>query len=257
MILVSELLSKPVISLYGASQVGIAANIIFDKKLKKAKFIKLFCDDEQDTEVLYIDIKHIKNLASDALAVSNKDKLLQEWAFIFDGTTNPINSSVYNIEGRLIGYIKDIELDNNTVVSLILNTNDKLLVANIVAISNDNIIYNDTDKPFKIAGPKKPKVPRNTASNQFVEVHEVQSQIDNDISLPKLVSPDNTQVSRSPASPDKINNLYSFLLGKILSKPLLDDNQKIIAHKFSTITEDTISLAKTHGRLVQLALYAD
>jgi len=196
MMKVSELLGKPIISLYGAISLGSAADIIFDSKLKKAKFIKVYSVDD---ETFYINICNIKSLATDALAIANSNKLLHKNEFSFDnGTNNPINSSVYSVDGKLIGTVKDIIL-NKTTVETILTDDKELTANNIVAISDGIIVYNDTNRPFRATAPRK--------TNSKLEIDNC-----SDVALPKLV-----RIKQPFISNPNLSTLYGFLLGKINS----------------------------------------
>ncbi|MCL2798609.1 MAG: hypothetical protein FWD58_11295, partial [Firmicutes bacterium] len=76
-------------------------------------------------------------------------------------------------------------------------------------------------------------------------------------SLPFRVPPENTQVSRTPQKEPPGTLPYAFLLGRVLSRPICADGGTLLAAAGSVISEKTIQAAKSCGKLVHLALYAD
>jgi len=282
---VSELLGKPVISLLNAETLGIAGDIVFDSKMLTAKAIKILQDDnDNETETLYIELKHIKDLLLDALCITHKKLTKSEWHGNRLDAKNPINASCYNQDGKKLGTVRDVVLDDFKVTEIVIEeteTNNFIILtpATLLSHSKDNLIFNDTGKPIKIIAPKKATFPKskNKSTPISVKLHSVPKTTtipaidrthnfqtlnnDNsqppDIQYPTKVPQENTMVYRSPASIDTLAGVYAFLLGKTLSRSIKDNNDNIIAQPQSIITQETIELAKNNSKLIQLALYAD
>lgn len=64
---ISELISKPVISLYNCKLEGIVENIIFNKYNKVVKYFIVF--NEEDDVKYILDVKDIQNTKSDAITI--------------------------------------------------------------------------------------------------------------------------------------------------------------------------------------------
>ena len=174
MIKISDFLGKPVLALYDAQTIGTATDILFDSKLKKAKCIKVF-QDEDDTlpETLYIPLRSVKDLLSDTLAIASRHHTQNAWALPVTATsTNPINSSCYNQDGKLLGIVRDILLTDGNVTAIIVD-NKQYTPLTLLSQSSTALIFNDTGKPIKLKAPKKIKVPSvDTTRTSSVKVHE-------------------------------------------------------------------------------------
>lgn len=77
------------------------------------------------------------------------------------------------------------------------------------------------------------------------------------IECPSKVDESNTQVLKSPTQKITSNDIYAFLVGKITSRDISNDDKQVIVKANTTISFDTINIAKASNKLVQLALYSD
>ena len=257
MIKVSELLGKNVIALHGAQLVGTASNLIFDKKLQKVKYINVLRDLEpQSLESAFVAIKSIKDLNADALAINNTNAVLDKIMASNNSANSPINSLAFNQDGRALGRVSDIELDGIEVINIVID-GLKLHPKKILSNSDSILIFNDTNKNIKLIAPKKTAAVKSVSVLADEPIQKNCADKTIDIEYPTRVPSDKTFVSRSPASKDSLARVYGFLLGKTLARHLYDDKMGLIAKQHSTITLDTIESAKSHSKMVQLALYAD
>lgn len=75
------------------------------------------------------------------------------------------------------------------------------------------------------------------------------------VETPSKIPYDSTDVRRSPA-PKQEKVKYSFLLGKRLERDIFTNDGKLLLAKDELITDATIQKAKTHDKLVLLALHS-
>jgi uncharacterized protein YrrD len=270
---VSELLGKPVIALSGAEYIGTAIDIVFDTKTRTAKFLKICCDDDAEPEFQFIELRHARNLAADAIMITGRHLVKYAWNQSAASAPNPINCVCYNQDGKLLGTVRDVYLENSAVKSLLIN-DAELKPALILSQSHQYLIINDTKKPVAIKKPKPLSVPK-VSKNQIVKIHETVPGVESpaytadptpalsvsdnkEIPYPVRVPPAQTSVSRSPAPQESPgNNVYAFLIGKTVSREIRDDNGKVIIKAGKTIDDEAVAGARLCGKLVQLALYAD
>lgn len=273
MIRVSELLSKRLIALSTAEIIGTVSNIIFDEKLTKGLILKIYNDDGDDVSISYADLKKVKSFEEDACTVKDKSAIMYEWNSSIPPFNNPINCECYNQDGKVLGIVKDLILEENKVQSIIVG-NTEFKPGELLSYSDQLLIINDTGKPYKL--PKnKIKIPKSDAPlNRKIVVHslsenqpatgvktfdsadktEKPEEVKTDIALPHKMPPLG-QVSPMPA--ENAQTPYSFLLGKTVSKDIFSDNGIIIIEDKSLVTSQIILAAKKAGKLVQLALHAE
>ena len=99
---VSELLSKPLITLSDAKDAGTVCNIFFDKTLRRGRYVELFSEDETAPEQRYVALDRIR-LGADAAVVSHEGVIKAGWSTPADDyAPTPINRTAYNLDGGMI-----------------------------------------------------------------------------------------------------------------------------------------------------------
>lgn len=131
------------------------------------------------------------------------------------GLKCPINSYAFNQDGKLLGKVTDVVMDGVKTQSVILN--NTVIEANKLLSAGSVLIVNDSGKPVRFKQTKRTPAQKPIPQKRF-----------------------------APS--------YDFLLGKKLQRTITASDGKIIARAGEKITGDTISLAKTEGKLVILAL---
>lgn len=260
MLKVSEILSKPIISLYEAKNVGIISNIFFDKKMQTAKYLVIYSDNDDDINEKFIAFKEISALESDAATVKNLSKIVSRFSIAPTYSINPMNLKVFNHEGKEIGKITDIEIEGNKIINL--NLGDKKYPPSMVLSKSDEIIViNDSGQPIKLSPPARI---RKTAADKKRNVTITAADKDNtiiatdnlkDINLPYRVLPENTSVATPPAGITKKQG-YTFLLEKVMTRTIFSDTGEMIAEKDAAINPEIIEKAISAGKLVHLALHS-
>lgn len=144
----SDFLSKPLISLANASFEGTIIGVLCDRKLKSIEYLVILLENEVLDERKYVSVRYVKNTTENSATVSNN--LCIKSAEEVDTerfTENPINSSVYDSDGLLIGRLCDLLFSDTTKQILQLDVEGKLVEATSVAsTSHDIIIINNNPK---------------------------------------------------------------------------------------------------------------
>ena len=287
MIKLSDLLSKRLIILNEARVAGIIEDVVFNDALTAARLVKIYDDGGDDAETKYAEFKKLLSLSSDACTLSDKSYLLTLGASE-EVRNNPTGSEVFNQDGKLLGRVSDVILSDNKVQSLLVGEKE-LEPSTILSRSKNLIIVNDTDKKIKLFRKKPLTVPKpEKAGSAKVSVHAATSpavtvappttsaaeiataetataksiaptsttETEKTIQLPTKMPPENTLVTRTPSKEESASS-YKFLIGKTLSKDIAADNGVIILRKEAVITDEVIASARSHNKLVQLALHAE
>lgn len=162
----TELLGKPVLSLYESVTQGVVKDALFDKNFKRLKYLVLFDDNEFQEEKL-IGINEIYSNGKNAIIIKN-DACVDCVAKIVDEITNPINNLVYTTLGSLLGTATDIIFDEKYYIKkIVLNTGTEIDIENIVTSGKDAMFVQDQDNIVKLCSFKKKAVSNPTSNNQI------------------------------------------------------------------------------------------
>lgn len=233
---VSELLSKPLITLSDAKYAGTVNNIYFDKALKRGRCVELFCEDETAPEQRYVDLKKVTP-GTDAAVITHEGLLVPARG---EGAANPINCAAYNIDGKSLGRVTDVLMDGVTVTGFEVDGN-VFGADTLVSYSDRLLIFNDTGKPFRPVRPPKPRIP--------AAAEDIPVTVTATVALPEKLT---AAASALPAE----RSDYKFLLGKRTVKNILSPEGNVIVPADSVVTAELIDKVRAAGKLVQLALNA-
>ena len=173
MIQLSELIGKELICLKTASAVGTIGNVVFDKRLRTAKYLQILNGGDTEPEVQYAELRRVKGLTSDACTVNYTSSVFCRWNRPFAGVVSPINCACFNQDGRLLGRVRDIFLEpDSKAVTTILVDETEYSPCRLLSYSDQMLILNDSGKPIRLAAPKTQRVPKVTKSEVRVKVHE-------------------------------------------------------------------------------------
>lgn len=242
---ISELIGKQAITLVDASRQGIVLGVCFDKAIKKLKGFFLLSED--DETIYFVEYRYFSSLFGDAVVVRSDLDLSPESKA--RGASSPINLPAYNQNGKFLGNIRDINLEENRVISFVTD-NQEIPAGTILSYSDALIIFNDTKDVIKLRRPARKKE----------IIIETQGEPANQETLPppaKAVAPQRVSANRQESSniPSEMSR-YSFLLGKRLKRSIYSNDGKLIARENELVTERTIKFAKEHGKLVAIALHS-
>ena len=269
---VTDFLSKPVLSLYESTTEGIVKDLIFDKNFKKLKYIVLFTDNDLEDEKI-INVSDIYSYGENALVIKN-NSCLDLKVNLVDELSNPINNFVYTTFGKLVGTVKDVNIDDkNNVVSVVL-TDDKIIeLEKIVTSGKDAMFIQDKQKEVKLCNFKKRQIVNNV-ENKLIKVEALNNteivtteQSEENIQSNEPETPiNNVEVEPIKPKPKRMlneNNLpkrtstkNNFLIGRKVEKNIYSFNHELIIRKNTKITEKTIVKAKSHSKLKELTLYS-
>lgn len=232
----SELLQKPILSLYEGELLGNINKIFFDKSKKKITSFEIL-NDEDIVYTLYP--KFIYTIGKHAITIKNKQNLILA---INDGTNNnlllPIDVKVYSLQGEYLGVAKDYSLnDKYQIENLILDNQQLISINDLASCSNNSIVVYYSEQHISIKSFRY-RIKNNSSQNTKVKI------------LPKLFS------SFNKISPNPSNKQQNLIVGRICTKDILDNQQNIIIKQNSTITEQILALASSKNKLQELMKYS-
>jgi|GEM_PF-4135323 len=127
----SDIVSKRIVCLGKAKELGMVLSITVDDKLRRVKQLITADQDEEDG---YLALRYA-HFGKDVIFTVNKELDYQK-----SGITCPIRRDVYDTDGNGYGSLSDIEFDGKEITSLILDDNATLSPLNVVLASEKMII---------------------------------------------------------------------------------------------------------------------
>lgn len=227
----SNLIGKPIISIYNGQIEGYVKNLLFDKKLTKVVFLQFFDDNTQEEKLLQT--KTIYKFGQDAIIIKNDSEVIIDTVDI-SNYINPINLEVYSLDGNKKGKIVDVALNECKVDNLILQNNKVLAINNVLNVGKNVVILKNELKKVKITDFKN--------KTKFVKVN---SNI--------KVEMQNGSTIITPQKPKKIlTNNIDFLIGRKTNKNIYADNGELIVKKQTKVTSSIIDIVCKYGKLKEL-----
>lgn len=157
MIKLTEILTKPVLSLNCCKNEGIVKTGVFNQNFKRLKYLVLF-DNEENLEDKVLQINSIYSNGENAIIIKDDQYLTP-----FNATTSaldkpsPINSSVYTFLGKYVGKVSDVILTDNFFVHSVIVQEKEIESQNIISCGNNILIVQDEHKKAKISSLKSRK----------------------------------------------------------------------------------------------------
>lgn len=254
---VTEIISKPVINLYNGNSEGTVKNICFDKGLKKALSLVLFSDN--DEEELILPINKIYKIGTNAITIKNNEGLLPTLFSTNTEYNNQINNNVFNLEGELLGKVKDITLTSSFKVENIEIENASYPSSSVISFNSSNLIINSSGAKFskETFKPKINSAPKLDIVKILPKIEEPNNEIIPKIDFKEIeLKPKQSyKISENPL-PQRMITSQNYLLGRKLCKTIYGINNEIIAKKDCLITEKILNTAKSHNKLVELAVFS-
>lgn len=227
---VSNIISSYVVSVYNGQIEGIVSNILFNDK-KQAKYLIISQNDEQ---FLALETKKIYKTGNGAIIIKNNDvlELMESVEYRLKEYFSPINSIVVSIDGNYLGHVSDIELDDKYNIQNFIVDGQSYALNKVVNISESVIIINTLNKPQKLANfrsKNKIVISSEKIKNQTVNVMENQT-----------ILPNRTIVN------------YNFLIGRKVSKDILNFNGEIIIKENQIVNSKILDIARINGKIREL-----
>lgn len=232
----SELLQKPILSLYEGEILGSINKVYLNKSKNKITCFEVI--DEEDLNYC-LQPKSIYTIGKHATTIKNKQNLILSLNLIDENyLTLPLNVKVYSLQGEYLGIVKDYIISEKfELQKLILDNQNEINFTETASIGSNSIVVYYDQKHVNINSFRyriKPK----TNPDTKVKV------------LPKIFSSFNKIIA---SSPDKKEN---FLVGRICTKDIFDNHQNIIIKQNSTITDQTLAIASSKNKLHDLIKYS-
>ncbi len=227
---VSNIISSYVVSVYNGQIEGIVNNILFNNK-KQAKYLVISQNDEQ---FLVLETKDIYKTGEGAVIIKNSDVLsiMESSELKMKECFSPINSIVVSIDGNYIGHVSDIELDNKYNIKNFIVDGQVFDLNKVINISESAIIINTLDiktNLSKFKSKTKIVIGNERITNQTVSVMSNQT-----------ILPNRTMLN------------YNFLIGRKVSKDILNFNGEIIIKENQTVNSKVLDIARINGKLREL-----
>lgn len=231
----SELLQKPILSLYEGELLGNINKVYFDKSKRKIKSFQILNEDEV-AYCLYP--KSIYTLGKNAITIKNKQNLILALNESDLDPVLPINVKVYSIQGEYLGIVNDYSLTDKFVIeNLILDDQQLISINDLASCSCNSIVVYYSQEHVNINSFRY-KIKNKSNQDSKVKV------------LPKLFS------SFNKIAPNPSNKKDNFIVGRICTKDIFDNQKNIIIKQNSTITEQILALASSKNKLQELMKYS-
>lgn len=257
---ISEVISRPVYTIYEGAQVGTVINFLYDNISKKIKGFFVF-DDTSDQD-LYVNSKNIYKLGSDNLLVKNRNKI-DISKFENKGI---LNLNMISVVGENAGEVKDVFFDDKFNICSVETKKGVIIPAkNIINIGLDVVIFDNDDNKVNVARMKPinrilledipnikvsileetklstiPIISSNFDQTNFVEEKKIISQPIKEIAKNKLILP-----------PKILSNPKS-IIGKYAKEMICGLNGEVIIKKGQMVTEKIVEKAQKHSKLFEL-----
>ncbi len=231
----SELLQKPILSLYEGELVGNINKVFFDKAKAKIKSFELI-NDEEISYMLYP--KSIYTLGKHAITIKNKQNLTLSLNDGLNGAIAlPLSAKVYSVQGEYLGTANDYTItEKYEIESIVLDNQQLINISDLASCSNNSIVVYYSQSNVRV-NTFRYRIKNKTNSQSKVKV------------LPKLFASFNKIAPHS-------NGKQNFIVGRICTRDILDAQQNIIIKQNSTITEQTLALASSKNKLQDLMKYS-
>lgn len=249
---VSDIIAKPVYSLYEGLWLGTIIDVCINISNNKIKGLLVLSSDEE--QQYFINSSDITSIGGNAIILKNVTKLAQLDCEI----NNLINKNALSILGEEWGKIVDIYFDDNyKILSVETNKNIVLPFEKIVNLGQD-VVFFALDNKFK-KWTCKPKQIFSVSKAQDIKVSildEMSSTSLTGVEL-KTIGEVNNQTKSDYLLPKKIKQNPYFLLGRTASTSIKADNGDFIIKEGQKITEKAISKAQIHNLIYALSSCAN
>lgn len=250
----SEIISKPVFSLFEGLWLGTIINVNINISSKKIKgFFMLSSDEEKEYFIKSSDIESAKE---DALIIKNVSKL----AFVESESVNVLNKRALSICGEDCGIIRELYFDEQyNVLSLETNKGVLLPFEKVVNLGDDVVFFGYDDCKFK----KSALRPKNAFS--LNKIPDLKVSILNDMASKSVTGAELKTIGELSSAdkdltltiPKKIKQNPYFLLGRTASSSIKSDSGETIIKEGQKITEKSISKAQLHNLIYELSSCAN
>lgn len=233
---ISSLISKKVISLNDANQIGYVLNVFFDDSIRF--FNGLIVIDEESENSFILHKEDIYSVGEDCVMI--KDKNMLEFN-ISSLSNNPIGKTVYDTHGNMLGRVIDVECAGKQVKKII--TDKCEFPQRFIRKSGDNFIIFGSQVKQK----KKEKFKDNFNQKNIENMPKVE--VNNAVEI-------SNKIDLTPEFPIRLYAGTKNLIGKTLINDIIGYNNEIIGHKNQKINQKIINKAISHNKINLLNFYS-
>lgn len=278
MIKLTEILSKPIISLSNCKTEGIVSDAVFDRNFKRLKFLILF-DNDEHLDDKSLNINSIYSYGENAIIVKDDEDLsLVVSNMQTCDKSNVINCSCYTYLGTFLGKVTDILLDEKYYVKSLVVGQTTIEINDVINTGEDTVIVQDKDVKVNVTNLKRKKkkcvklqdIKLDNSQKVYIlnpqekfEEHEVKEERTNVESVKELDENVNKEtpkikykLTELPSNPMLVTTNYEFLLGRKLDRNLYSQNLELIARKNTKITADIINKARLLNKTRELIKFS-
>jgi len=245
--LLSEMISKPVLNLYSGKIEGTIKDVTYDKTYHKIKDFIMFDQDEEEFSIFG---QKVMSFDKDVIVIKNNEAITLNSVSIPDENHSPLNKEVFTIDGKNLGKIIDCEISKDLKIDTFKTTNTEFKPKSIVQVSS-SVIVNLEEKKVCLSS-FKPKIKKQpTVIPLTVKTMPIISNDEKEIKEDKEIF----KISNAP-TPQKLIGNGNFLLGRKATKTIYGLNNEILIKKESIITENILEKIKKHNKLAELTLFS-
>lgn len=275
MIKLTEILSKPIISLSNCKTEGIVNSAVFDKNFKRLKFLVLF-DDNEHIEDKILNINYIYSYGDNAIIIKDDEDLSLVVSSVQTcDKSSVINCNCYTYLGKLLGKVTDIVLDEKYYVKSLIVGQTSIDIKDVINTGEDTVIVQDEESKVNAMSLKKKKkrcvklqdIKLDTKQKVYIlNPLEKDKQEENlDIEMKEDEELEDTKKEKSkviykltetPSSPTLVTTNYEFLIGRRLDRNIYSNNFELIARKNSKITNEIVNKARLLNKTRELIKFS-
>lgn len=279
MIKLTEILSKPIISLSNCKTEGIVRDAVFDRNFKRLKFLILF-DNDEHLDDKSLNINSIYSYGENAIVVKDDEDLsLVVSNMQTCDKSNVINCSCYTYLGKFLGKVTDILLDEKYYVKGLVVGQTTIEINDIINTGEDTVIVQDKEVKINVTNLKRKKkkcvqlqdIKLDNSQKVYIlnpqekfeeaEVKEENTNIEEDVKEWKEKDVKETpkikyKLTELPSNPMLVTTNYEFLIGRKLDRNLYSQNLELIARKNTKITTDIINKARLLNKTRELIKFS-
>lgn len=279
MIKLTEILSKPIISLSNCKTEGIVRDAVFDRNFKRLKFLILF-DNDEHLDDKSLNINSIYSYGENAIIVKDDEDLsLVVSNMQTCNKSNVINCSCYTYLGKFLGKVTDILLDEKYYVKGLVVGQTTIEITDIINTGEDTVIVQDKDIKVNVTNLKRKKkkcvklqdIKLDNSQKVYIlnplekfEEHEVKEETTNVEESVKELEENHVKempkikykLTELPSNPMLVTTNYEFLIGRKLDRNLYSQNLELIARKNAKITTDIINKARLLNKTRELIKFS-
>lgn len=279
MIKLTEILSKPVISLSNCKTEGIVRDAVFDRNFKRLKFLILF-DNDEHLDDKSLNINSIYSYGENAIIVKDDEDLsLVVSNMQTCDKSNVINCSCYTYLGTYLGKVTDILLDEKYYIKGLIVGQTTIEISDIINTGEDTVIVQDKEVKINVTNLKRKKkkcvklqdIKLDNSQKVYIlnpqekfEESEVKEEIinvedgikDEQETTIKETPKIKYKLTELPSNPMLVTTNYEFLIGRKLDRNLYSQNLELIARKNTKITADIINKARLLNKTRELIKFS-